>query len=104
VLEGPEKDAIQLVLSRMKTDIELIERIVSSRAAPLPDPRDPRNKNGVNLSPQGVELCYRMFDQGMTRYAVKEAFGISFGAADYRHRKWLAAGGASRRSGDGVNG
>lgn len=67
------------------------------------NPRDPRNKYEVGglekLTDRGIEVCYRLFDRGLTRYAVAQAMGISFGAANYRHGAWQAAGGINRPKG-----
>jgi hypothetical protein len=64
------------------------------------DPKDPANKYEIGglekLTPQGVEICYRLFDQGMTRYGVAQAMAISFGAATHRYAAWNKAGGTGR--------
>ncbi|MFL6846337.1 MAG: hypothetical protein ACJ8ER_15830 [Allosphingosinicella sp.] len=64
------------------------------------DPKDPKNKYEVGglekLTPRGVEICYRLFDKGLTRYAVKQAMDISFGAATHRYAAWQKAGGLER--------
>ena len=66
----------------------------------LGDPKDPRNKYLVGglekFTERGVEICYRMFDSGKSRYAVKTAMGISFGAANHRYSAWQEVGGAKR--------
>jgi DNA-binding NarL/FixJ family response regulator len=61
------------------------------------DPRDPRNKqpNG-KLTERGIEICYRMFDAGKSRYAVATAMSISFSAAEHRIARWHQLGGAQR--------
>jgi hypothetical protein len=61
------------------------------------DPQNPLNKIGVNLSPRGVEVCYRLFDEGKTRYAVKRLLGISYGAATHRFHAWEKLGGRNRK-------
>ncbi|MGO6677623.1 hypothetical protein [Rhizobium leguminosarum] len=65
------------------------------------DPRDPRNKHEIGglmkLTDRGIEICYRLFDAGKTRYAVKELMDISFGAADHRLKAWEKTGGANRQ-------
>ncbi|WP_429819068.1 hypothetical protein [Ensifer sp. B1-9] len=64
------------------------------------DPKDPRNKYEIGglmkLTDRGIEICYRLFDAGKTRYAVKELMDISFGAADHRFKAWEKAGGVNR--------
>jgi hypothetical protein len=61
------------------------------------DPKNPLNKVGVNLSRRGIEVCYRLFDAGKTRYAVKELLGMSYGAATHRYHAWEKLGGKSRK-------
>jgi DNA-binding NarL/FixJ family response regulator len=48
------------------------------------------------LTPRGVEVCYRLFDRGLSRYAVARAMDISFGAATHRQAAWRKAGGVNR--------
>ena len=64
------------------------------------DPKDPANKYNVGgadkLTPRGVEICYRLFDEGKTRYAVSQLMGISFGGATHRYHAWKKAGGIDR--------
>lgn len=88
-----------------------LEKILSGLAAlrealeqPAPaaegDPKDPANKYTVGglekLTPRGVEICYRLFDKGLSRYAVAQAMDISFGAATHRLDAWQKAGGLKR--------
>jgi hypothetical protein len=53
------------------------------------DPRDPRNKlaNG-KLSERGVEVCYRLFNEGKTPYTVGNDMDIAFGSAMHRFKSW----------------
>ncbi|NJC41150.1 DNA-binding NarL/FixJ family response regulator [Brevundimonas alba] len=64
------------------------------------DPKDPRNKYEIGglekLTPRGVEICYRLFDKGLSRYAVAQSLNISFGAATHRYAAWKKAGGGER--------
>ncbi|MBY3575411.1 hypothetical protein HFN65_31225 [Rhizobium laguerreae] len=64
------------------------------------NPKDPRNKYEIGglmkLTERGIEICYRLFDAGKTRYAVKELMDISFGASDHRFKAWEKAGGINR--------
>lgn len=61
------------------------------------DPANPRNKTGDGkLSVEGVECCYRLFDEGKTRYTVARAMKISFAAATHRFNAWRKAGGEKR--------
>ena len=46
---------------------------------------DPRNKTSDGkLTSRGVAVCYGLFKEGKTRYAVAKAMNISFGAATHR--------------------
>ena len=61
------------------------------------DPKDPRNKLADGkLTPRGVEICYRLFEGGKTRYGVAHALGISHKAATHRYGAWKKAGGENR--------
>ncbi len=64
------------------------------------DPKDPANKYEVGgvmkLTPRGIEVCYRLFDAGKSRYAVCNLMEISFGAATHRLDAWKKLGGANR--------
>ena len=65
------------------------------------DPRDTKNKYEVGglmkLTPRGIEICYRLFDAGKSRYAVCQLMEISFGAATHRLEAWKKLGGANRK-------
>lgn len=62
-----------------------------------PDPLDPANKNEQGkLTARGVEICYRLFDAGNSRYAVGHLMDISFTAANHRHQTWQNLGGSQR--------
>ena len=60
------------------------------------DPGSPLNKSNQFLTKRGVEVCYRLFDMGKTRYAVAEAMKISYGAATHRFHAWEKLGGRNR--------
>lgn len=63
----------------------------------LQDGHDPRNKNGLNLTPRGVEILYRVFDDGGGYNRAAKMLSISQGAAKNRKTCWLKAGGLSRK-------
>lgn len=82
-------DTIQAELDRLRG---LVQPMVGEF-----DPADPRNKNcDGKLTPHGVECCYRMFDEGKSRYSVARAMKISFAAATHRFQAWTRAGGEKR--------
>lgn len=62
----------------------------------LQDGHDPRNKNGLNLTPRGVEILYRVFDDGGGYNRAAKMLSISQGAAKNRKACWLKAGGMNR--------
>lgn len=89
----------QPVLELIDTIQEELERLRALVQPPLAafDPADPRNKAGDGkLTPQGVECCYRMFDEGKSRYSVSRQMRISFAAATHRFQSWMKAGAEKR--------
>jgi hypothetical protein len=109
----PNADYHAAVAEALETINDALERVMAGfttlRSLLLPeaktdyaefDPKDPRNKysvGGLNkLTPRGIEVCYRLFDAGKTRYAVCQLIEISFGAATHRLEAWKKLGGASR--------
>jgi hypothetical protein len=88
--------AVNLINS-IQADLERLRGLIQPREV-ASDPKDPRNKTpDGKLTPRGVEVCYRLFDAGKTRYAVAEAMNISFGAATHRLNAWTKAGGRDRK-------
>lgn len=92
----------QRLLALVQANRENLDRIEALLTQTDPksdqlDPQSPLNKNGVNLSPRGIEVCYRLFDEGKTRYAVKRLLGISYGAATHRFHAWEKLGGKKRK-------
>ncbi|HEX8223260.1 MAG TPA: hypothetical protein VF605_05540 [Allosphingosinicella sp.] len=63
----------------------------------LQDGHHPSNKNGLNLTPRGVEILYRVFDDGGGYNRAAKMLSISQGAAKNRKASWLAAGGLNRK-------
>jgi hypothetical protein len=63
----------------------------------LNDGRDPRNKNGHNLTERGAELLYRMFDDGAGYNRASKMLGITQAAAKNRKAAWEKAGGVNRK-------
>lgn len=94
-------DDIASALERALSGITTLRSRLASQDEAEFDPKDPLNKHQVGgvmkLTDRGIEICYRLFDAGKTRYAVKELMGISFGAADHRFKTWEKAGGENRR-------
>ena len=74
------------LISSIEANLDRLKILIQPPPSEL-DPMDPRNKTADGkLTPQGVAVCYRLFEEGKTRYAVAKAMGISFGAATHRLR------------------
>ena len=84
------------LIDSIQADLDRLRGLIQPQATQL-DPKDPRNKYpDGKLTPRGVEICYRLFDKGATRYAVSRDMDISFGAASHRQTAWKKVGGAAR--------
>lgn len=60
------------------------------------DCRDPRNKNGYNLTPEGVEILFRLLDQGAGYNSAGRKMSITQTAVKNRKKDWEMAGGQNR--------
>jgi hypothetical protein len=89
--------AIDAAQAAMTNFFERMRALVKPQQ-PNFNPNDPRYKlpNGT-LTEEGVRIVYEMFDSGQTRFGVKKAMDISFGAADYRYKLWQGMGGPNRK-------
>jgi len=61
------------------------------------DCRDPRNKNGLNMSPEGLEILFRLLDAGAGYNSAGRKLSITQTAVKNRKKDWEAAGGANRQ-------
>jgi DNA-binding NarL/FixJ family response regulator len=85
------------LINSIQADLERLRGLIHPHESQS-DPKDPRNKTpDGKFTPRGVEVCYRLFDAGKTRYSVAEAMNISFGAATHRLDAWKKAGGRDRK-------
>jgi hypothetical protein len=85
------------LIDSIQEELERLRALVQPQRLAEFDPADPRNKSGDGkLTPQGVECCYRMFDEGKSRYSVARSLKISFAAATHRFDTWRKAGGQKR--------
>lgn len=98
---GDAIDNITAGLERVMTGFANLKTLL----APVPDasdipeldPRNPANKfESGKLTDRGIEVCYRLFDAGKSRYAVGAEMEISFGAATHRFEAWKKAGALDR--------
>ena len=84
----------------------LLERLIPAPTAPTgtriykqptdEDCRDPRNKNGQNLSADGRELLFRLLDKGAGYNSAGRKFSITQSAVKNRKKDWEADGGMNR--------
>ena len=85
------------LIDTIQADLDRLRGLVQPHFAEF-DPADPRNKTcDGKLTQQGVECCYRMFDEGKSRYTVAQQMKISFAAATHRFNQWRKAGGPKRQ-------
>ncbi|MGB3415862.1 MAG: hypothetical protein WBG88_04210 [Mesorhizobium sp.] len=90
---GPVLDLI----ARIEADLGRLKAMVEGEVAPF-DPANPRNKSlDGKLTEEGAECCYRLFDEGKSRYSVARQMKISFAAATHRFNTWRKIGGARRK-------
>ena len=89
-------EAVQL-LDSIEDNLKRLRALLQPQATPNFDPKDPCNKGADSkLTARGVEICYRLFESGKTRYGVASAMGISHKAATHRFAAWKKAGGSNR--------
>lgn len=85
------------LITSIQADLDRLRGMLQPPAQEF-DPADPRNKTcDGKLTADGVECCYRLFDEGHTRYSVARAMKISFAAATHRLKAWRKAGGQQRQ-------
>lgn len=85
------------LIAAIEADLRRLRGMVERQAEKF-DPANPHNKTtDGKLTDEGVECCYRMFDEGKSRYNVSQQMKISFAAATHRFNQWRKAGGAKRR-------
>jgi hypothetical protein len=90
------KPVLDLIAS-IEADLRRLKGLVEQQAEKF-DPANPHNKTPEGkLTDEGVECCYRLFDEGQSRYSVAQQMKISFAAATHRFNAWRKAGGAKRQ-------
>jgi len=89
------KPVLDLIAS-IEADLHRLKGMVEQQAEKF-DPANPHNKTpDGKLTDEGVECCYRMFDEGKSRYSVAQQMKISFAAASHRFNTWRKLGGKKR--------
>jgi hypothetical protein len=90
------KPVLDLIAS-IEADLQRLKGLVEQQVEKF-DPANPHNKSpDGKLTEEGVECCYRMFDEGKSRYSVAQQMKISFAAATHRFNAWRKAGGSKRQ-------
>lgn len=85
------------LIASIEADLQRLKAMVEQHTEKF-DPANPHNKTpDGKLTEEGVECCYRMFDEGKSRYSVARQMKISFAAASHRFNAWRKAGGAKRQ-------
>src|SRR6185312_7647765 len=90
------KPVLDLIAS-IEADILRLKGMIEAEVEQF-DPANPHNKApDGKLTEEGVECCYRLFDEGKSRYSVAQQMKISFAAATHRFNTWRKVGGAKRK-------
>lgn len=85
------------LIANIEADLQRLKGMLEQHVEKF-DPANPHNKApDGKLTEEGVECCYRMFDDGKSRYSVAQQMKISFAAATHRFNSWRKAGGAKRQ-------
>jgi len=89
------KPVLDLIAS-IEADLQRLKGLVEEQLDKF-DPANPHNKTpDGKLTEEGAECCYRMFDEGKSRYTVSQQMKISFAAATHRFNSWRKLGGNKR--------
>lgn len=87
------------LVASIEADLQRLKGMLQTQTETF-DPASPHNKTcDGKLTPEGVECCYRLFDEGKSRYSVARAMKISFAAATHRFNAWRKAGAEKRTMG-----
>ncbi|WP_296743068.1 hypothetical protein [Mesorhizobium sp.] len=88
--------AILDLIAGIEAELQRLKALVEQQIEKF-DPANPHNKTpDGKLTEEGVECCYRMFDDGKSRYSVSQQMKISFAAASHRFNSWRKLGGKKR--------
>lgn len=95
----------KVLLDQVNETIDTLKAQLVDDAAALPKNdkvptleqcQDPTNKEGANLTRRGVEILYRLFDDGAGYNRASKALGITQTAARNRKGLWEKKGGLNR--------
>lgn len=85
------------IIAGLEAELARLRGMIEERVEKF-DPANPHNKAADGkLTEEGVECCYRLFDEGKSRYSVAQQMKISFAAATHRFNAWRKAGGTKRQ-------
>ena len=84
------------LIAGIEAELQRLKDLVEQQIEKF-DPANPHNKTpDGKLTDEGAECCYRMFDEGKSRYSVSQQMKISFAAATHRFNTWRKLGGSKR--------
>lgn len=93
---SPDAKPVLDLIASIEADLQRLKALVEQQIEKF-DPANPHNKTpDGKLTEEGVECCYRMFDEGKSRYSVSQQMKISFAAATHRFNTWRSVGGRKR--------
>ncbi|MBZ9922375.1 hypothetical protein LB561_09900 [Mesorhizobium sp. B292B1B] len=84
------------LLDRLDPPSAAVAGTIQYKAPNDEDCRDPRNKVGVNLTPEGREVLFRLLDAGAGYNSAGRRMSITQTAVKNRKKDWEAAGGKHR--------
>jgi hypothetical protein len=101
-----EIDALRAIYGQIGALLEVMESklqapknaaVLAHRVPTIEECADQRNKVGANLTPRGVELLFRVFDDDGGYNRAAKLFTIAQSAAKNRKAQWVKLGGKSRK-------
>lgn len=102
IIEGWRKDTID---NTNRTADAMLAELAAGGAAPVVGIRIPtleqcqdmaKNKNGDNLTERGLEILFRLFDDGAGYNRASKSLNITQTAARNRKGQWVKLGGLNR--------
>ena len=102
IIEGWRKDTID---TTNRTADAMLAKLAAGSTKPIVGIRIPtfeqcqdkaKNKNGDNLTERGIEILYRLFDDGAGYNRASKSLGITQTAARNRKGLWERLGGLNR--------
>jgi DNA invertase Pin-like site-specific DNA recombinase len=88
--------SFELLRERLSSPATLPAGSIAYKQPTDEDCRDPRNKNGLNLTQEGRELLFRLLDMGAGYNSAGRKLSITQSAVKNRKKDWEAEGGLNR--------